>query len=215
VIAAEAHDAASAAERAATARPDVIFLDIAMPRGSGLDFAATLSPRPAIIFTTAHPQYAVDAFDLSAVDYLVKPIGPERLARALHRLRHVLARPQADRSVPAAARAAERMAVRTRSEVVFVEIGDIQWIAAEGNYSRIHTAERSYLIRELINSVAARLDPSLFIRVHRSSMVNLLCVRKLIGSREAGVVVELTSGALVRVGASYRDDLERILGGPF
>lgn len=217
-VAGEAETAAAAMSLAASLMPDVVFLDIRMPKMSGLELVSKLKPRPVIVFTTAYPEFAVEAFDESAIDYLVKPVLPERLGRTMNRLRNELVRRQSEGSgTPPPARAAvpERIAVRTRAEVIFIEVTDICWIGAEGNYSRVHTNGKSYLMRELINSVAQRLDPAVFVRVHRSSIVNVNYIEKLVTTRAIGQAVVLTNGTTVRVAASYREELEKVLGGPF
>ena len=214
----EAETAAAAMTLTASLEPDVVFLDIRMPKVSGLELVSKLKPRPVIVFTTAYPEFAVDAFYEWAIDYLVKPVHPERLGRTMNRLRNELVRRRSEGSgdpPPARATVAERIAVRTRSEVVFIEVTEIFWIGAEGNYSRVHTAQKSYLMRELINAIAQRLDPAMFVRVHRSSIVNVNHIEKLITTRATGQAVVLTNGTSVRVGASYREALERVLGGPF
>jgi two-component system LytT family response regulator len=214
----EAETAAAALTLASSLAPDVVFLDIRMPKVSGLELVSRFRPRPVIVFTTAYPEFAVDAFDESAIDYLVKPVLPERLGRTMNRLRNELVRRQSEGSgtpPPPRATVAERIAVRTRSEVIFIDVAEICWIGAEGNYSRVHTATKSYLMRELINSIAQRLDPAMFVRVHRSSIVNVNQIVKLVTTRATGNTVVLTNGTSVRVGASYREDLERVLGGPF
>ena len=194
-------------------RPDLLFLDIEMPEENGLDLLAHLDPaqRPVVVFTTAHPQYAVDAFDINAADYLVKPLDADRVSRALERARRRIAGGRtAARERTAAPR--ERFAVRTRGEIIFIKAAQIDWISAEGNYARLHAGEVSYLMRESLQSIEGSLDPATFIRVHRSAIVNLDRVRKLATSPDGNSVIVLSTGDAVALGPSYRVRLDEIFG---
>ncbi len=212
-VAGEARNAAEAAALCAKASPDVLLLDIEMPLGNGMELLRTLSPQPAVIFITAHARFAVEAFDLNAVDYLLKPVTPERLARAQARLRQklVLAEP-APPAEESRERRRGRIALRTRTEIVFIDTREIEWIAAEGNYSRIHLRGKSLLIRELLSTLGRQLDPDLFVRVHRSAIVHVERVRKVVVDPQGGHSAVLGSGAQVRIGDSHRRNLERLLG---
>jgi two-component system LytT family response regulator len=209
-IAGEAGDIRTASALAEREKPDVLFLDVVMPRGSGIDLLRKLRPRPEIIFTTAYSQYAVTAFDENALDYLVKPVSSERLEMAIRRLRRTLLprdRPgvgSMQRHWPA------RIAVRHRSEVIFINVNDITWIAAEGNYCRVHTNTESYLVRGLINNIAARFDAERFVRIHRSSIVNAGSIRKVVAVGNGHAVI-LENGTAVRVGCSYADVLAQLI----
>lgn len=209
----EAENARAAAELVDQLRPDLVFLDVHMPEESGIELLRGLDPtrRPVIIFTTAHPEYALEAFDLSAADYLVKPLDGERVARAIERARRFIAGGRAaaqSRSTPKR----ERFAVRTRGEIVFVKATQIDWISAEGNYARLHSGELSYLLRESMQSIEESLDGATFIRVHRSAIVNLDRVRKLVSTADGTPSIVLSTGASVPLGPSYRGRLEEVLG---
>lgn len=213
VVVAEADNARAGAELIQQLRPDLLFLDIHMPEISGLELARSIEAGapPAVVFITAHPEYAIDAFEMNAADYLVKPLDGERVARAIDRARRFIAGGRAvvrTRTLPRR----ERFAVRTRSEIVFVKAMQIDWIAAEGNYVRLHTADASYLLRESMQSVEESLDPSTFIRVHRSAIVNLDRVRKLVTSADGTPSIVLATGATIPLGPSYRGRLEEVLG---
>ncbi|HEX6086566.1 MAG TPA: LytTR family DNA-binding domain-containing protein [Thermoanaerobaculia bacterium] len=211
VVAGEAASAVEAADLVLATRPDVLFLDLAMPRMSGLELLRTLSPRPEIIFTTAHSQYAVHAFDENAVDYLLKPVTRDRLARAMVRLRRALSRTASPATRSELAQLPRRIAVRNRGELLFVNVADIDWIAAEGNYCRIHTKGGSYLVRDLLAGLERRLDPAQFLRVHRSAVVNVERIRKVTGNVDEGHSLVLDDGTIVRVGGSYGEALESVL----
>lgn len=208
----EAENARAAAELVDQLRPDLLFLDIHMPEDDGLDLLRNLDPlsRPVVIFTTAHPEHALDAFELSAADYLVKPLDRERVAQAIERARRFIAggRAAAQRTTPRR----ERFAVRTRGEIVFVKASQIDWVSAEGNYARLHSGELSYLLRESMQSIEDSLDASTFIRVHRSAIVNLDRVRKLVTTADGTPSIVLATGASVPLGPSYRGRLEEVMG---
>ncbi|HYR28067.1 MAG TPA: LytTR family DNA-binding domain-containing protein [Thermoanaerobaculia bacterium] len=209
----EAENAFAAALQIGRVQPDLLFVDIEIPGESGIEFVRGLGPerRPVVIFTTAHPEYALEAFDVSAADYLVKPFDRERVVRALDRARRLIAGgrvPHQHRT----ARIRERFAVRTRGEVVVIKTVNIDWIAAEGNYSRIHAGQSAYLVRETLQSVESSLDPAAFIRVHRSAIVNLDRVHKLSTTPDGTLSIVLSTGAAVPLGRSYRPRLEEIFG---
>ena len=209
----EAENARAAAELVEQLRPDLLFLDVHIPEENGLELLRGLDParRPVIIFTTAHPEYALEAFELSAADYLVKPLDSERVGRAIERARRFIAGGRAAAQFRPTPRR-ERFAVRTRGEIVFVKASQIDWISAEGNYARLHSGELSYLLRESMQSIEESLDPSTFIRVHRSAIVNLDRVRKLVTSADGTPSIVLSTGDGIPLGPSYRGRLEDVLG---
>ena len=208
----EAGNAEDAMTLIQTYQPELLFLDIEMPRANGFELLHALErqPRPVVIFTTAHPEFAHQAFEVNAADYLVKPFDDERLTRAMERARRFLAAPQ-----PAAvphARPRERYAVRVRGEIVLVNVADVEWVSAEGNYARLHAGEKSYLIRDSMQRLEETLEPTLFARVHRSAIVNLNRVKKLVLDRDGSYEIVLASGATVPVGATYRSRVEQFVG---
>jgi two-component system LytT family response regulator len=209
----EAENARAAALQIEQLRPDLLFVDIERPEENGIDFVRGIDrdERPVVIFTTAHPQYALEAFDVSAADYLIKPLGRERVSRALDRARRLIAGGRVPVRIRGA-RMRERFAVRTRGEIVFIKTDQIDWIAADGNYSRIHAAGETYVIREALQSVEATLDPAAFIRVHRSAIVNLDRVRKLVNAPDGSASIVLSTDDAVPLGRSYRARLEEIFG---
>jgi two-component system LytT family response regulator len=211
-IVAEADNAHAAATLVRQLTPDIIFLDIEMPGPNGLDFLRELggTTLPTVIFTTAHAEYALDAFGVNAADYLVKPLDEQRVKRAIERAKRLIAggRVAASRTVTIRS----RLAVRHREEIIFIKVDEVDWIAAEGNYARVHSGETSYLIRETLQRLEASLDPSTFVRVHRSAIVNIDRVRKLATSTERAAEIVLSTGATVPLGPSYRTRLEEIFG---
>lgn len=162
-IAGEAATAGDALELARATTPDVVFLDVELPGLSGLETAPLL--RSAVVFVTAHERYAVDAFAVEAFDYLLKPVDPERLARVVERLR--------ERSAESALPPVERIAVVTSGGTELLEFDQVLYVAADGDYSRVHTHDRSYLCTASIGELEQRLPAARFARIHRSHLVNL------------------------------------------
>ena len=204
--------------------PDVLYLDVQMPGMDGLAVAralATLSPTPAVVFATAHERYAVAAFEVSAVDYLLKPFDAERVGESVRRVRARLAREGVG------ALRAQLTALLTRLEGgdtaapvpptrLLVDIAhgtrvvwtrDVEWIEAADNYAVVHSADGPGLLREPLRSLEARLDPTHFARVHRSAIVNLTRVRQLRLLRGGDYALTMRSGAVVTLSRTYRDDV--------
>lgn len=189
--------------------PDLVFLDIAMPGLTGLDVANALEGRrdlPAIVFVTAFDQFAVAAFDAAAVDYLLKPVAPERLEKAVQRVqerRRVTAAVPEDTARPAEQRYAQEFWVPNRGELTRVGVADIDRIEAERDYMRLHAGSRSWLIHETIGALEARLDPALFIRLHRSAIVRRDRVSRLAHDGQGNWTAELQGGEQLRIGRTY------------
>jgi two-component system, LytTR family, response regulator len=196
-----------------SAAPALLLLDIKLAGGNGVAWLSeiALTARPAVIFLTAYPEYALEAFDLAAADYLLKPFDHKRFARAMARARRLIdTRPFGD--APPAPRHRERFAIRRRNEILFINAMEIDWIHAEGNYARLYTCRGNHLIRESLQSVAATLDPLTFIRVHRSAIVNVDRVVKLISGHDEGSFLVLASGDKAPLGPSYRSRIEELFG---
>lgn len=209
-------------------RPDVLFLDVQMPAMDGLAVARALAERPeppAIVFATAHSHYALNAFEVSAADYLLKPFDDERvrgcLARVRQRLRHEASAAvrthlsaimeRLDLAVPSEARPprsyAQRLMVGMARGTLVVAVPEIDWLEASGNYVVVHSASGSGLVRETMQSLAVRLDPAVFARVHRSAIVNLAKVRRFRALGNGDYEVTLRSGVHVTLSRSYRKEV--------
>lgn len=213
-------ECATAAETIALVRaahPDLIFLDIRMPDMDGFDVVDALSAQPdfampRIVFTTAYDQYAVRAFEVHAVDYLLKPFAPERLRTTLERVRE---RANGGPGDAAAEKNGEhytsRIVFKSKGRILFLPVSEIRWIAAEENYVRIHTGEESHLLRQTMAHLEERLDPHLFLRVHRSAMVNLQHVKEVRTEADAETAVVLVNGQRVPMSRSYRSRIQRLL----
>ena len=180
------------------ARPDLMFLDVQMPGGSGFDVLSRLTHRPQVIFVTAHDEFAVRAFEEQALDYLLKPVEPKRLARAVARLRPADSPPTTDERlerllavVERTTPAVRRIPVRKGARVVLVEPGSIIFCRAEDKYAVIYTAEGEHVIDRTLDELASSLDPATFIRVHRSTLVNLAFVRELTSIEGGRYVIAL------------------------
>jgi two-component system, LytTR family, response regulator len=198
-IVAECEDAAQAARLLPAAKPDLVFLDIQMPETDGFAFLEQLSAtaRPYVIFVTAHAEHAVRAFDADAVDYLLKPYDRTRLARSL------------DRARAACSAYLERVAVSIGRRTVFVATADIDWIQADGNYLRLCAGAKTHLIRSTLSGLEPRLDPSRFVRVHRSYIVRIDQVRELRTLESGEHRLTLVDGTEVPVSHQYRNRLPR------
>jgi two-component system LytT family response regulator len=199
--------------------PELLFLDIHMPGMDGFDVMAALGSRPEtspprVIFTTAYDQYAVRAFEVNAVDYLLKPFTAERLRTAIQRVREQQsqARPQQPGAANGAGNGASpapgiytnRIIFKSRGRILFLPVTDIRWIGAEGNYVRLCTATETHLLRETMARLESRLDPRGFLRVHRSFIVNLKYVKEVRREGSGESVVVLDNGQKVALGRSYR-----------
>ena len=203
-----------------TTAADVVVLDVEMPRRRGFQLidATGGSPAPVVIFTTAHSEFAVDAFDIGATDYLLKPFGRERVNLAMGRARRALANPSVEiRRSPKrpAGTPRDRFAVRSRGEILFVRATDIVWIGAEGNYVRLHTPRGTHLLRDQLKSLEDQLDPGSFVRVHRSAIVNLDRIVKLVTDADGSHSILLEGGSAVSLGPNYRKRFEESTGAKF
>jgi two-component system, LytTR family, response regulator len=217
----ECKNGSSAIEKILELNPDVVFLDVQMPGMDGFEVLRALPEEnlPRVIFLTAYEQHALRAFEVHALDYLLKPVDDERFDRAVERARQVgdsesKARTaervlQMLRQNPASY--VSRFPVRVGSRILLVSTEDIEWIQGAGNYAELHSPGRSHLLRETLNSLEQKLDPSQFLRIHRSKIVRVGCVRELqpIDNRE--YLVRLADGSEHRSSRSYADRLENWL----
>lgn len=202
--------------------PDLIFLDVQMPEldGFGVIEAITAQPPPVIVFVTAHDKFALRAFEVHAVDYLLKPFDRERfqkaLARALDRVKHrENTRPTEGQSAVLAelkppAKPLERLAVKTSGRVIFVKLADIDYIEAAHNYVELHVEKQSHLLRETLNSIEARLPADKFVRISRSVIVNIERIKELQPLFYGEYNVTLHNGVRLTLSRRYRDKLQQL-----
>ncbi|MGH9887579.1 MAG: LytR/AlgR family response regulator transcription factor, partial [bacterium] len=197
-----------ALERIRTTRPDAAFLDVAMPGLSGLDVARALeaAERPHLVFVTAYERFAIQAFDLYAVDYLLKPFSRDRLAAAVARLRERRHdRAQAlEGFLEAAHPVPERLVVKTGETIVVIPAHEIDWCAAEDNYVRIHAGPKRHLVRMTMRRLEELLPRTTFARIHRSAIVNVERVRECTPLGGGEYRLTLVSGVRLLVSRTYR-----------
>ncbi|CAN5140927.1 LytTR family DNA-binding domain-containing protein [soil metagenome] len=199
----EAANGLAAIELIERLKPELVFLDIQMPGLLGTELAARLQHRPLIVFTTAYAEHAVSAFELGALDYLLKPFGPERLQAALERIRATVGEPVA----PALERFGEALApgpisrlfVRQGRAIVPLAVAQIVWFEALGDYVAVHSAGTTQLLHLSLNRLEARLDPQRFLRIHRTHIVNLDQVRAFRRQDGGGLAAEMLDGSLLAV----------------
>ena len=225
-IAGEAGSPTEAVKLILRERPDLVFLDVQMPGGDGFDVIEAIGGEhlPEVIFVTAHERHALRAFDVSALDFLLKPVREDRFRAALTKARRELARGE-ERAGPArlsalldhlrspaaegGARRIERFAVRTRGRFVIVPATDVRWIGAAGNYAELHVAGGSHLVRATLAELEAGLDPARFARIHRGTMVRVDCVREVVPTAHGDCDVVLDDGARLKLSRRYRSRLPR------
>lgn len=211
-VVAECADVPAALAAVREASPDVVFLDVQMPGADGFTLIDEVGARamPAVVFVTAHEEHALRAFEVEAVDYLLKPFDEDRFLAALARAREEVA----DRSRRSGSRKAiERLPLRTAGRVSFLKVADIEWIDAAHNYVRIHTLDgKTHVVREAISELETRLDPARFLRIHRSTIINADCVRELELTTYGNYIAILNSGQRLTVSRSFRDRLPVLLG---
>lgn len=211
-----------AAECMREKRPDLIFLDIQMPETDGFEVLTQTGAGgycPAIIFVTAHDQYALKAFEVCAVDYLLKPFSEQRFFKALQRAKDELKNKSTGRLKAKMNELMEelgpprghpsRIMVKTSERVRFIKVEDVDWIEASGNYVCIHSKGKKYLIRETMNRMEEKLNPDLFFRVHRSTIINLNKVKELEQWYYGDYLVIMEDGKKLTMSRNYKDLLQR------
>jgi two-component system LytT family response regulator len=208
--------------------PDLIFVDVEMPGISGLDLLRALPREQArcIVFVTAHEEYALDAFNVEALDYLLKPIDDERFAACIDRARRMLSLHRQEANFERLYGLAiadkhdspdviKRFPVRRGNEFTFVQAGDVDWIEGLGDYAGLHVGGKTHLIREPLTSLEARLDRTQFVRVHRSTIVQVERIVRVEPSANRDAVPTLRDGKTLRVSRTYRSRLDELLHSPW
>jgi two-component system, LytTR family, response regulator len=213
-VAGEAADGRTAVEMIDRLRPDLVFLDVRLPEMTGLTVIETVRHAPEVVFTTAYDQYAVAAFEIGALDYLVKPFGRERFLRAVDRLRRRL---EGAAAVPALDRARAafapgyltRLFARRGDRIVPIQARDIRRVEAQGDYAEVHTPGGAFLLHVSLKELAARLDPQRFLQVHRSHIVSLDAIDHMRPYDERRLLIVLRDGGEV---VASRTASERLRG---
>lgn len=237
-----ASDGDEAVEAIRSLRPDLVFLDVQMPGKTGVEVVREVGAdqMPVTVFCTAYDQFALQAFELAAVDYLLKPYDDERFEQAFERARRMIELAEVGRltdrlaallgarapaasepdatppapspAPPAAGRWLERVPVEMRGQVRVVPVDEIEYVTASGPYAELHTAERGYVIRERMQALEERLDPARFLRIHRSVIVRLDRIDTLLRGGGGDYAVRLKSGVKLRVSRTRVEELERRMG---
>jgi two-component system response regulator AlgR len=208
-----AADGEAAVRMAEAVEPDLLLLDIAMPAMDGIEVARTLAGSkvdPAIIFITAFDNFAVAAFDVAAVDYLMKPVQFDRLDRALERAREVIAKGKSPRGEPS--RYVQEFWVPDQHGLVRIAAQDIDQVTAERDYMRLHVGTRSWLIYRTIGKLEEELDPEMFIRVHRSVILRRDTIAGISRDDSGHWAARLRNGQEVRIGRSHMDGVRKLVG---
>jgi two-component system, LytTR family, response regulator len=229
-------DGVSAVEAIRSLTPDLVFLDVQMPGMTGLDVVRTIGPAdmPTTVFVTAYDKHALAAFDLAAIDYIVKPFDDERFREAFQRARRMARLEEVNRlrdvllavfqetgaqaptirvsaRTGTGARYLERISVESRGKVRFIPVSDIDYIMASGPYAELVVGDRKHLIREAMQNLENQLDPARFFRVHRSAIVQLDRVDALLKGPGGDCDVQLRNGVKIKVARSRREELEKRL----
>ncbi|MFZ4621372.1 MAG: LytR/AlgR family response regulator transcription factor [Bacteroidota bacterium] len=208
-------------------KPDLIFLDIQMPEMNGFEFLDRISsePLPGIIFITAFDEFALRAFEFHALDYLLKPYDRERFSKALDHARQSirsLNRPDITEeqikslllSVNQPTAILDRLIVKSGGRVIFLRIEEIDWMEAAGNYVKLHTGNESHLIRETMNNLESQLPPLKFIRIHRSTIVNIEKIKELLPYFNGEYKVVLHNNTQVIMSRNFKENFTKLLGKP-
>ena len=220
-------------------KPDLVFLDVEMPGLNGFDVLrrVTMNPLPIVVFVTAYEKYAVKAFEFHALDYLLKPINEERFAQTLDRIVSELDRNNLEvytrklRSLqedyfngkverenssfnPAtgSSQYLARLTVKTRDQISVIPVDIIDWMESAGDYVYVHTGGQKHIIRETLSSLEKRMSPDKFVRIHRSTIVNVEKIKSLRPNEHGDFDVSLTDGSKLKMSRSYRDHFRRVIG---
>ncbi|MFL5570964.1 MAG: LytR/AlgR family response regulator transcription factor [Gemmatimonadaceae bacterium] len=221
-VVAECRNGAEARDAIRRLRPDIVLLDIKMPGLDGIEVAEAISQhQSAVIFVTAHDEFALRAFDVNALDYVLKPVDQSRLDLAIDRAEKRQADGAGRQIEPGlldfletlrAERAyATKFLIRGSGDLYFVRVEDIEWADAQGNYVRLHAGGKFHMLRRSFSDFEASLDPRRFVRIHRSTIVNIEQVSRLAPQGHGEYVVTLTNGAKLNTSRTYADRLQSIL----
>jgi two-component system LytT family response regulator len=217
-------DGAKTVERVS---PELMFLDVQMPEVDGFDLLEQIgvARAPVVVFVTAYSEHALRAFEVHAVDYLLKPVTEERFRTAFDRAKRRLGAAPSGHSAREILvaldtlanphRHLERLAVRDGEKTVFVSVEDVEWVEALQNYVRLHVGRAAYLLHVPMNTIEAALDPQRFARIHRSHIVNVQRIKQMWSLSHGQYDVELLSGRRVQSGRTYGEKIRRLLSNPF
>jgi two-component system LytT family response regulator len=217
----ESADGVHALETVRRESPDLVFLDVQMPELDGFEVIARLAggTLPCVIFVTAYDRYAMRAFDVHAIDYLLKPFAAARFQVALERARARIRSQQVDaglvRFVAAIrdrTRYLSRVSVKSGGRIVLVDLSTVDWIEADDNYVRLHCGQREYTVRETLNALEKQLDPEMFIRIHRSTVVRIDRIREFHPATHGDMDVVLRDGTQLTLSRTWRARARHLIG---
>ncbi len=223
----EANDGRQAVSAIRDLRPDLVFLDVQMPEMDGFSVVREIGAdrMPAVVFVTAHDKYAIQAFEINAIDYLLKPVTEKRFAGALQRAKTRLTARPADENTRQIISLLEtiavprsylkRLAVRSAGKTVFVDVEDIDWIEAAENYVELHAGRAAHLVHVALNTLEKSLDPERFARIHRSLIVNIGRIKELQSALHGEYVITLENGVRLQSGRLYNAKLKALAANPF
>lgn len=222
----EARNGPEAIEAIREGKLDLVLLDVQMPEidGFGVVRAVGAESMPGVVFVTAHDQYALEAFEMNALDYLLKPVIEERFLRAIARAKDQirLHADAANRQIVGLLEAVasprsylKRLAVRSADKIVFLSIDDVDWIQAAENYVEIHSGQINHLLHVTMNAFEGSLDPDMFVRIHRSLIVNISRIRHLQPNGRGEYLITLQDGTRLQSGRTYADRLKALVQNPF
>jgi two-component system LytT family response regulator len=224
-IVGESTNGAEAVAAIESIKPDLVFLDVQMPEMDGFQVVETVGVgnMPAVIFVTAFDQFALRAFEVHAIDYLLKPFDEERLQRTLARARKIIQEPENEnldermrkfledfRSEP---KYLKRLAVKNAGRTIYIHVDEIDWISAAGNYLELHIGKKTHLIRERLTALELRLAPERFVRIHRSTLLNVERVKEVHPLFNGDQIVILKDGTELTLSRTYRESFINILEG--
>jgi two-component system LytT family response regulator len=225
-LVAECSDGDQATNAILDYKPDLIFLDVQLPVKNGFDVLEEIpfETMPVVVFVTAYEQYAVKAFEVHAIDYLLKPIDKERFNYALERVRKEIERARGGGDLKSRVFALlkdkdkqpkylERIKVKSSGSYIFLRVEETDWIESEANYLRLHVGKNSYLVRGTMNNIEQKLDPAKFVRIRRSAIVNLDSVKEINPWVQHGeYALSLTDGRKLTISRNYRERLLKLIG---
>lgn len=223
----EARDGKEAVKSILKMRPDLVFLDVQMPEMDGFSVLKEVGVEqmPAVVFVTAHDRYAIQAFEINAIDYLLKPVTEDRFTQALGRAKSRLQSHSGGdtsrqiigllQTIASPQRYLKRLAVRSAGKTVFVDVEEIDWIEAAENYVQLHTSRARHLLHVPMNTLEKSLDPEVFLRVHRSIIVRVGRIKELQPGPHGDYVIILQNEVRLRSGRSYNEKLKALAANPF
>jgi two-component system LytT family response regulator len=223
----EAKNGREAVTAIRNANPDLVFLDIQMPEMDGFSVVREVGVEqmPAVVFVTAHDRYAIQAFEVNAIDYLLKPVTEERFAQSLSRAKtRLTAKPSEDanrqilsllETIAAPPRHLKRLAIRSAGKTIFVDVCDVDWMEAAENYVQLNVGKASHLLHVTLSALEKSLNPEVFLRIHRSIIVNVTRIKEVQPGLHGEYVILLENSVRLQSGRMYHEKLKALTANPF